>query len=313
MVLWAMLAYAAQEQVTIRVPVRLVTAPTLVFTDDGRLLTDLKLSDFRLYDNERLQKIAVESGAAPVSVAVAVQTNLDVRAYVPFIAKVGSVVETMVAGEEGDSALLTYNSEVQVRKRFGSGDLQKELRAISPSGLRARSLDAGMQAVRMLAEQPPSRRRVLLLIGQALDDGSEAKLAALQDEAEKQNVAVFALVLPEIGKNFISDNFSLQGQPAEGGGFIASTNLLKLISVLSHAGDGAADADPFTALSTATAGGLFHFRKQDELESILAAVGVQLRSGYLLSYYANTAEAGKHKIRVEVDVTGANVRTRPEW
>ena len=308
-----MAAWAVQAQVTIRVPVRLVTAPTVVFTDDGRLISDLKASDFQLYDNDRLQKISVEAPSAPVSVAVAVETNLDVRAYVPFIAKVGNVIDTLVAGADGETALLAYNSEVRVLKPFSSGDLGKALRGIAPGGLRARSIDAGMLAIRMLRERPPDHVRVLLYVGQPIDDGSESKLPELQAEAAKQNVMVFAMTLPEMDKNFVSDNFSLQGQPAEGGGFIASTNLLKLITVMSRSAEAAAGNDPLSVLTAATVGSLFHVRKQNELEGALTALGVQLRSGYLLSYYANAEEPGPHAIRVEVDVPGAKVRTRSGW
>ena len=41
---------------TIRVPVRLVTASTLVFSKDGQLIPNLETSDFRVFDNDRLQK-----------------------------------------------------------------------------------------------------------------------------------------------------------------------------------------------------------------------------------------------------------------
>ncbi len=308
-----MLVCAAQAPVTIRVPVRLITAPTLVFTEDGRLIPDLKAADFRLYDNDRLQKISLEAATSPVSVVMAIDTNPDVRAYLPFIAKVGSVVETLVAGEGGESALITYNNEVKVVKPFAGGDLQQALRAIAARGYRARSIDAGMQAIRLLRERPPQQSRVLLFVGQPIDDGSESKLAALQEDAEKENVTIFALALPEIGKNFVSDTFTLQGLPQERGGYIAGTDLLKLVSVVSRTIDAATGSDPFTTLTAATGGTLLHFRKQAELEGVLAAVGVQLRSSYMLSYYANAEEAGRHTIRVEVNIPGAKAHTRAGW
>jgi hypothetical protein len=236
-----------------------------------------------------------------------------VRAYLPFIAKVGSVVETLVAGEGGESALITYNNEVKVVKPFAGGDLQQALRAIAARGYRARSIDAGMQAIRLLRERPPQQSRVLLFVGQPIDDGSESKLAALQEDAEKENVTIFALALPEIGKNFVSDTFTLQGLPQERGGYIAGTDLLKLVSVVSRTIDAATGSDPFTTLTAATGGTLLHFRKQAELEGVLAAVGVQLRSSYMLSYYANAEEAGRHTIRVEVNIPGAKAHTRAGW
>jgi hypothetical protein len=89
--------------------------------------------------------------------------------------------------------------------------------------------------------------------------------------------------------------------------------LLKLVSVVSRTIDAAAGSDPFTTLTRATGGTLFHFRKQAELEGVLAAVGVQLRSSYMLSYYANAEDTGRHTIRVEVNIPGAKARTRAGW
>ena len=86
-----------------------------------------------------------------------------------------------------------------------------------------------------------------------------------------------------------------------------------LISVLNRRTTAAAAADPFSILTAATGGNQFHFRKQRQLEDAVAAIGVELRSAYLLSYYPNSAEAGYHSVKVEVDVPGARVFSRPGY
>src|SRR5438477_7789661 len=97
---------AAQQPATIRVPVRLVTVPTLVFSKEGRLVPGLHINDFRVFDNERLQNAALDTASAPVSVALAIQVSREVREYVPFIAKAGSAVAALVAGETGEAAAI---------------------------------------------------------------------------------------------------------------------------------------------------------------------------------------------------------------
>ena len=114
-------------------------------------------------------------------------------------------------GASGESAVLTYGNEITVVKPFDAHNVQSTLRTISPAGKPARMFDAGMRAVTLLAQRPGSRARVLLFIGQPMDSGSESTLASLQDGAENANVAVYALTLPELGKAFVSDTFSLQG------------------------------------------------------------------------------------------------------
>ena len=210
----------AQQTPTIRVPVRLVSLPTLVFSKEDRLVTDLRSTDFRVFDNDRPQAVTLETSSAPISVVLAVQVSQDVRAYVPFIAKAGSVVDALLVGESGEAAVITYNGDVKIAKPFGGGDVQSTLKKISAGGREARSIDAGICAIAELAKRPSSRGRVLLFIGQPMDSGSEAKLTHLKEQAERENVTVYALALPEFGKAFVSDTFKLSGMSqAEKGGF----------------------------------------------------------------------------------------------
>ncbi len=297
----------------IRVPVRLVTAPTLVFSSDDHLVFGLEERHFQVFDNGRQQRAAVDTDYAPVSVALAIQVNQDVRSYVRFIAKVGSAVEALLVGETGEAAVLTYAAEVKVVKPFGSGEVQPALQHLAAGGQHARAIDAGMRAAALLKDRPRERARVLIFIGQPIDDGSESGIAQLREEAERENIAVFVLTLPEVGKEFVSDTFSLQGLPRERGGFQAGVNLGRLIPVLARSAEAAAKADPFSILTGATGGTQFHVRTQRELEDGLGLIGVELRSAYVVSYAPTSREHGYHTIRVEVAVPGARVYARPGY
>ena len=138
---------AAQQIATIRVPVRLVTVPALVFSKEGRLIPGLQRTDFRVFDNGRLQKVTLDTALTPVSIVLAIQMNQDVRRYAPFIAKAGSVVEALLAGESGEAAVITYSDDVATVKPFDTGDVQSALRKISANGKRARTIDAGVRAI----------------------------------------------------------------------------------------------------------------------------------------------------------------------
>ena len=304
----------AQQIPTIRVPVGLVSLPTLVFSAESRLVPGLQPGDFHVLDNGRPQTLFLDESSTPVSVVLAIQANRDVRAYVPFIAKTGSTVDALLVGETGEAAVLTYGDEVTVVKTFEARDVQSTIRTISASGRPARMIDAGIRAVSLLASRPRTRARVLLFIGQPIDSGSESKLAALQEAAEKENVAVYSLTLPEAGKDFVSDTFSLQGVSfAEKGGFRAGIDLATLMSVLNRSANTETATDPFSSLTAATGGTQIRFRKQRELEDAIAAIGVELRSLYLLSYYPTSAAAGYHTVRVEVGIPGAKVYARPGY
>jgi VWFA-related protein len=307
-------AVPPQEPPTIRVPVRLVTVPTLVFSADNRPIPDLRRSDFRLLDSGRPQPATLDTAEAPISVAVVIQVNQGVRQYIPFIARTGSVIDTLLAGESGEAAIVTYDDEVSVLKPFSTGDVASALRPLAARGRSARMIDAGVRALTLLAERPASRSRVLLFIGQPMDSGSESSIASLQQLAEKENVTVFALTLPLFGRAFVSDTFSLQNvSKLEGNGFRAGADLTSLIAILNRTVRTAADSDPFSTLTAATGGMQLRFRTQRQLEDALAAVGFHLRSAYLLSFYPPSGEPGYHTVKVEVNVPGAKVFARPGY
>jgi VWFA-related protein len=311
---FAVLLLPAQEP-TIRVPVQLVNLNTLVFSKDNRLIPDLHAPDFQLTDNGHPQSLTVEETAAPLSLVLAIQANQDVRTYATFIAKSGSAVDALLSGATGQTAILTYADDIAVLKPFDAADdAQTALRKLSAAGKHSRMFDAGVRAISLLAARPRSRVRALVFIGQPADVGSETDIATLRRYAETENVAIYALTLPMFGKTFVSDTFSLRGPTfAERGGFRADTDFGKLISVLNRGSAAAAAGDPFSLLTAATGGTQLHVRTQREFEDAIAAVGVQLRSAYVLTYYPRPADSGYHIITVEVGIPGAKAFARPGY
>jgi hypothetical protein len=74
-----------------------------------------------------------------------------------------------------------------------------------------------------------------------------------------------------------------------------------------------ARSDPFSLLTVATGGLQIHFRKQNQLENAIIAMGDALRSRYVLSYTPDPDNIGYHKILVQVGVPGVTVYARPGW
>ncbi len=302
-----------QEQAVIRMPVKLVIAPTLVFSNTGRLIQGLEARDFRLLDDNHLQKINLDGIAAPPVVVVAVQTNQEVRDYLSFIMKVGSVIDTFLLGENGKAAVLSYDDEVNVVMPFEMGDVQSALKKLSPSGQQGHMLDAGIRAIQLLKTQPAERTRVLLFIGQPFDRGSATSLEMLLQQAQSANVVIYSLALPIAGKKFVSDTFSFPSMTGQGGGVEVGAELTSLIPALRRGAKSKLGQDPFSQLTAATGGTQIHFRKQAQLENGAIAIGAELRSTYLITYSPDSAQFGYHSIRVEVDVPGARTYTRPGY
>src|ERR1044072_3040705 len=169
----ALVAQSPSPSPPIRVPVRLVTAPTLVFSKEGQPIPNLQPGDFRVFDNGRLQQAILDTVTTPFSVAMVFQVNQDVRLYLPYIRKAGTVVERLLLGDSGEITVLAYADDIAVVKPFDGGDVQSGLGRLKSGGRRARMIDAGLRAVTLLKERPRSRLRILIFIGQSADIGSE--------------------------------------------------------------------------------------------------------------------------------------------
>lgn len=247
--------------------------------------------------------------------AVVVQINQDVRAYLPFISKIGSVLDNSLAALTGETALVTYNDEVTLTKSFGEGDLQTALRSISPSGSEARLTDAGLFALELLNARSGPRSRILLFVGQSIESGSEGKITTLTDRAEQEGVQIYALKLPIFGGSFVSDTFRLQGLGSQGyrGGYQASIELSKAIPAARHAEQASLNTDPFSVLTNLTGGFVVPFRRQRELENAVLALGDALRSRYFLSFVPTSNDDRSHQIKVQVSQPDRKVYARSEY
>jgi hypothetical protein len=116
-----------------------------------------------------------------------------------------------------------------------------------------------------------------------------------------------------MGKRFVADTFSLRGKNEDRGGFVASADLMKLVPALRKAGRQADGGDAFSLLAVGTGGTQIHFRKQEQLENALIAMGTAIRSSYLLTYTPRIVDAGYHRLSVTVDVPGDAVYSRPGY
>ena len=292
-----------------------MTVPALVASKDGKYIPGLLAKDFHLSDNGQQKAFKLDAYSASLSLAVAIEVDQNVRDYLPFIARVGNMLESAVAAEGGETALLTYNDEVSVAKPFGDGELSAILKKITPSGYGAKMVEAGIKAVELLSTREPSHSRVLLLIGQPGDGGSKQNVGELLVRAEEQNVQIYTLRLPLLDKAFVADSFGLRGLSAQHwrGGYEASVELTRAIPALRHAAKAIDQKDPFSFLALGTGGLQLSFRKQSELENDLIAMGDALRSRYVLSFVPEADNVSYHRIGVTVDIPGATVYARPGY
>jgi VWFA-related protein len=186
----------------------------------------------------------------------------------------------------------------------------------------AHTLDALRAALRMLAERPPARRRIVLLIAEKRDRGSQAKLVQVMEEAQRLNVAVYWLTYspflqPFTVKPKTADDLKPEAErikmrqcaacPAPddtpvppdlgpGGYIYALQELFRLKK-----------PDLSELFSRTTGGRTLNFLKKNALEQAIQLVGAEVHRQYILSFQPKGGgEAGEfHRIDVAV-------KNRPE-
>jgi VWFA-related protein len=271
--LFSLLA-AAQEPV-LHVPVRLVVAPTSVTDHAGNFINGLTAADFTLYDNDVPQQVHEDGDFLPISLALAIQANLKGPAA-QRIRELGPLLGTLVVGYGGEAAILSFNRTMQVREDFTSdlGRLTHTLRRIEFSPAPAHVIDATLDAMRLLDRRPEGRRRILLLICEARDQGSESTLRDALADAEFSDTLIYWL---NVARN-------------------------------------AAPEDPIPVLTRHTGGQQYALQNRHDLERAITQIGDEIHGQYLLSYTpANISDTGFHRIRVVAKRLGVEVRSRPGY
>jgi VWFA-related protein len=331
----------AQDQEPIfRGEVREVMAPTTVFDSDGAYISGIKAHEFRLYDNDKLQQIRVDETYAPLSIVVAIQADHKVEAVLPKLKRIGSMLQTLVAGETGEVAVLAFDHRMRQLTNGFTNDvdvISRALQQLKPGSSNSALTDAVVESTRMLRNRPKDRRKVLLLISESLDKGSTMRAREALTNLEIHNVMVYALNISRLYTSLTArpayprpDPIPPGGRHMPAGGSIAPTEVARLY------GDSGMTADfapliaeifrgvkaifvpnPVEVYTRYTGGKEYPFVSQEDLERVIQSVARELHNQYLITYTPNNMmEGGYHRIRVEVSGLGRGgleVRTRPGY
>jgi VWFA-related protein len=295
---------AAQEPL-VRVPVRLVIAPTSVTGQQGKFVNGLAAADFTLYDNDIPQTVHEDADFLPISLGIAIQNNVALEGLLPKIHQLGPLLSALVVGDGGEAAVMTFNQRIELVQDF-TGDLGRLSRALKQIDLlynKSHLIDATLQAIRLLENRPPERRRILLLISEARDQGSESKLRDAVAEAEVNNILIYSL---NISRAHVAAKEIFPGG--------LSMDPMALIQEIYSGVKTLVVENPLSVLTRYTGGRQYSFWKQQALEDAVIKIGEEIHGQYLLSYSpSNIQEQGYHKIRVELNHPEFTVRSRPGY
>ena len=271
---------------------RLVVVPVTVADAKGRLLDGLEPEDFQVFDNGQPRKTAVDfraTGVAPIALVVAIQASGISKPVLEKVRKIGGMIQPLVTGERGCAAVLSFSDRLDWLQRCTNDDVSiaRAFEAITPGPPKAgRMLDAATEAVAELRKRPNSRK-VLLLISETRDRGSESTLQQAADAVQKEGVIVYAATYSAFGAAWTTKSSA-----------IADPQMPK------------APTKPSDETGTATGGVTFPFLRQKGLEDAIEKLGAHLHSQYLLTFMPDAGASGYHRIEVRVNRPNVQVRSR---
>ena len=328
---------AEQQKHAIRARVTEITAPVIVRDPrTGEMILTLTKDDFRVYDNGVQQKIDhFDLGGDSLSIVLAVETSSHVEPMLPAIRQAGIVFTEAVMGQSAEATVLGYDDTVDLLQSFTT-DVDAVQRVINnlPVGSSGMHLyDAMARGLGLLEQRPPGQRRVLVVVGEAQDSGSENKLGSVLRQAQLANVTIYSIGLstaaadlrqpagqyqpPQIGPPGTYPLPTPAGQaptPEMEQAVQPNMDLGALLIWLVKTGKNALGANSLEIASKAT-GGLHVNRPHDRnIQKAIDDIGGELHAQYTLSYHPPGDEvSGYHEIKVTVDKRGVDVRTRPGY
>jgi VWFA-related protein len=288
----------------------LVVAPTTVTDSKGKYIDAVLPEDLVLYDNGVRQPIQVDESFNPISLVVAVQTSANSAAILDKMGSSGILFADLLAGDRGETALVTFSDEVRTLRDFttSSDNLAAGLRSLHVQGDGAVALEAVMQSLSMLAKRKSDRRRILLVIGEKRDRSSKLKFQTVLHEAQRQNVLIYWLTYSPFLEPFTAGQKTLKSKDPQKDGTplppdTAPGNLLSIFTELARQGK----PDTSVQLTRTTGGRAIGFLKQEALEEAIQAVASEVHRQYIVSFTPPPAKPGQyHTIRIEV-------KDHPEW
>jgi len=339
----------ALAKITARVT--LVNTPVTVRDSNGAMIHNLDQQDFIVADNGVPQKIThFEIGGDPISLVILVETSSRVDPFIPQLRKTGILFSEQVMGPDAEAAIIGFDDSVTVLQGFTSShdSIQSAFASLKTGYSGLHLFDAMNAGVEMLTgrrkpttDTPVPGRRVLLILSESLDDGSEARLGEILRRAQLENITIFTVGLSTTRSELQSkprDNapspitppgtYGMPGPPGTvqtpGAGNINNQgiDLIALAQVLVEHTKSAATKHSLELGAAATGGSYYSTYRGRSIETAIDEIGGELHSQYFISYSPKPRsddagqDYGYHRISVSLapdKAQGKKITTRPGY
>jgi VWFA-related protein len=328
--------------------VTLVNTPVTVRDSTGAMVHNLDQQDFVITDNGVPQKIIhFDIGGDPISLVVVVETSSRMDPFLPQLRKTGILFTEQVMGPQAEAAVIGFDDRVNQLQDFTRSHdaVQSAFAGLKTGESGLRLFDAMAAGVQMLAgrakptaETAVPGRRVLLVMAEALDNGSESRLGEVLRRAQLENITIFSVGLSTTRAELEAkprDNapvpvtppgtYGMPGPPGTvpmpGAGNNSGADLIGLAQVLVEHTKSAATKHCLEVGAVATGGAYYSTFKGRTIQSAIDEIGGELHSQYIINYSPahkadDEQDFGYHHISVSIvpdKAGGKKITFRPGY
>jgi VWFA-related protein len=317
---------------TIRIQSILVTTPVTVIDHSGEFVSDLDEAAFRIYDNGVHQQIQrFEIAEEPLALVILVETGDSVKPLLYQVRALAPLFSDLLAGPDGRIAVIGFGDQVSVLQDFSSnpGQLKSTLGQIVASGRKARLNDALIQAMHMLESCPTTERRLIVVLSEGADRGSQNDRAAVVYLATSDEVTIYGMHFSHAEAEMRKPPEDHPPGPLDGIATLPTPPGTVPTATNSGSAPGGS-MDPFPLLEAGgeligskvvktalqyyaefTGGTYYSHWSNVKLQDQLERVASEVHSQYEIAYKPTTlSRNGFHRIDVEVEKPGLRVRAR---
>jgi VWFA-related protein len=307
---------------------KLVLVPVSVTERNGDFVNGLTPYDFELYDNNKPQAITEDITSHPISLVLVIQANSSVEHFLPKIDRLGNMVQSQLLGDSGEVAVLAFDHRIKTILPM-TADLDKlspALKKITPGSSVSVVNDAVMSAINMLRIQPTTRRRVIIVIAQNKNGGSEINTREVMSAADFAQVTIYPIDISKLVSDLTATPQYNRPNPippearapVQGNMQTPTTdsqndmgNWVPAFEQIFDLAKSVFIPNPLTVYARYTGGHSYSFVSQKDLESAVTRISGILHSEYMLTYKpSNIAEPGFHQIVVKVKHRELKITTR---
>ena len=288
------------QEPTFRSQSNVVIVPALVRDVTGHVIYGLHATDFVIEDDGVEQAVQLDDSAedGPLSLVVAIQTGR--RAWREFgrVQGLSSTLPPILDQPHTQIAVLAFDSQLNLAQDFtdDAARIAKCLGHLEPGDRGATILDAVQYAVRLLNKTPEGTQKVLLLISETRDHGSNfAKIDDVVALIGSSNTTVYTLSFSPTISNILDTE--------RGNNEDEMNSTVDLIALLSHARAAIKSNTP-KAIASQTGGEYALFESRQRFETRMMDFTNHLHNRYMLSFEPKNLKPGLHQIRVRLKQPG---------